>query len=70
MEKDVADALDQELLFALRELERTSHSNEAQKLFEIHNRGGWPRETGYTCGAYIQRVLGRVRAHLQEKGLL
>ena len=64
------DEMDQRLLAALRDVERTSHSAQAQVLFNVHNEAGWPRESGYTCGACVQRVLGRVRGHLREKGLI
>lgn len=64
------DATDLLLLHALKEFQRTRHAGEAQLLFNAHNGAGWPTERGHTCGACIQRVVGRVTEHLRAKGLL
>lgn len=69
-EKARHDAYDQRLLKALRDLESSSHSDQARVLFNVYNEG-WPnKESGYTCGSCVQRVLGNVRGHLREKGLI
>jgi hypothetical protein len=69
-QKEKDDDMDRRLLAGLRELERTSHSDQARDLFYLQNEAGWPNETGHTCGGCVQRVVARVREHLRTKGLL
>lgn len=67
---EMDDAYDARLLEALRELERTSHSDQSRHLFDVYNEGFPVRETSHMCGGCVRRVLDRVRAHLREKGVL
>lgn len=68
---DATEDNDLQLLNALRDFERTSHSNESRTLFEKYNQMGiWAKEHGHTCGGCVRRVCENARGHLRSKGLL
>lgn len=66
------DAYDARLLELFTFLTESGQAkpDDMRRMFNIYNEAFDPKESGYTCGGCVQRVMGRVRAHLQAKQLI
>lgn len=66
------DAYDQRLLaiFLHVTASGTATPADTQKLFNVYNERFDPKESGYTCGMCVRRVVDNTKAHLVAKGLV
>lgn len=66
------DAYDQRLLEIFNFVTKSGQAkpDDTRKLFTIHNERFDPKESGYTCGSCVHRVINRVRDHLMAKNLI